>query len=354
MSRRVLIVGYYGFDNSGDDAILKSICDDVANISPSVEIGVLSKNPEKTKKEYEVEAYNRFSLPTVIKAIRKCDVLVMGGGTLIQELSSTKSMYYYLGILQMAKVMGKKIMLYSNGIGPINKSSSKRLTKLVLNQVDLITLRESLSLKLLKELGVNKPELKVTADPVFNLSLEIKETEITDKPYVVVMVRPWKSEKAYVKPIAKVCDYIYETYGKQIVFVPMKYPMDLGISKEIMGEMTNEAILLERLVHEEEMFGMIKNSDLVIAMRLHALIYGAIQNTPMVGIEYDPKIAYYLEEMAMPLAGDIYHLDAHKMTEMVDQIFRQYDHYKTSLSKQVLLMQKKGEMNIKSLEKLLK
>lgn len=354
MSRSVLIVGYYGFGNSGDDAILKSICDDIRSISPSVDIGVLSKNPEETKSEYKVNAYDRFSLPTVFKAIKKCDVLVMGGGTLIQELSSTKSMYYYLGILQMAKVLGKKIMLYSNGIGPINKSSSKRLTKLVLNQVDLITLRESLSLKVLEDLGVSKPELLVTADPVFNLSLDVKKTTITKNPYVVVMVRPWKAEKAYVKPMARVCDYIYETYGKQIVFAPMKYPMDLGMSKEIAGEMHHKAMIIERHVPEEEMFGLIKESDLVIAMRLHALIYGAIQNTPMIGVEYDPKIAYYLEEMAMPLAGDIYHLDSDKMIEMVDHIFKQYETYKTTLSKQVKLMQEKGQMNIKSLEELLK
>jgi len=119
--KKILVSGYYGYQNSGDDAILHSICHDIKQLNIESEITVLSNQPHVTMSEYSVNAVDRFNLKKVIKQIKNCDVLVMGGGTLIQDLTSTRSLYYYLGIIWMAKFYKKKVMLYGNGIGSAAK-----------------------------------------------------------------------------------------------------------------------------------------------------------------------------------------------------------------------------------------
>ncbi len=237
--KNIVVAGYYGYQNSGDDAILHSICNDILQLDIETSITVLSNQPRVTMGEYPVRSVNRFNAKDVLKAVKACDVLVMGGGSLIQDLTSTRSLYYYLGILWFAKFYKKPIMLYGNGIGPIKHWYNKPLTTLTLNGVDIITLREHLSKELLTKLKVTKPLIEITADPVFNLELdptigteELHEIECvpTDKPLVGVLFRSWSHEESYTRRIAKVCDHIIDTYGYHIVFVPLKHPADLIVA----------------------------------------------------------------------------------------------------------------------------
>ena len=71
INKRILISGYYGFDNSGDDAILKAIVKDINEKDNSIEIAVLSNNPIFTEKVYGIKAVNRFKMKDVIKAIKE-------------------------------------------------------------------------------------------------------------------------------------------------------------------------------------------------------------------------------------------------------------------------------------------
>ena len=139
--KKIIVAGYYGYQNSGDDAILHSICYDIRQLDFETSITVLSNQPDITKREYGVNSVNRFDFRQVKKEIKKADVVVMGGGSLIQDLTSTRSLYYYLALLWMAKWYKKEVMLYGNGIGPIKKWYNIPLTRLTLNQVDIITLR---------------------------------------------------------------------------------------------------------------------------------------------------------------------------------------------------------------------
>ena len=167
---KILISGYYGFDNSGDDAILRAIVNDLNNNIENVEITVLSKNPSYTEKVYKINAVNRFNIKAVIETIKSCDLFISGGGSLLQDVTSTRSLLYYISLMRMAKFFNKKVMVYANGVGPINGRMNRIWTRRILNKVDLITLRDEDSRIFLEELKVDNENIYVTADPVFTLN----------------------------------------------------------------------------------------------------------------------------------------------------------------------------------------
>lgn len=327
--KKIVVAGYYGFRNSGDDAILHSICNDILKMDIESRIMVLSSQPEITKGEYPVQSINRFKLFDVIREIKSCDVLVMGGGSLIQDVTSTRSLYYYLGLLWIAKFFKKSTMLYGNGIGPIHHRYNRPMTSLTLNNVNTITLREHVSKEILFQLRVKKPKITVTADPVFNLELqelvntsEIYETEKIpkDKPLVGVLFRSWNYEESYTRKMAKVCDEIISHYGYHVVFIPMTFPGDLKVATEIMKRMTQKASVIQRHYNEEKLISFMGEMHLILSMRLHGLIYGALKHVPVIGFNYDPKVEYYAKELDLPIVEDMQHIHVDKIMKLIDEI----------------------------------
>jgi polysaccharide pyruvyl transferase CsaB len=360
--KKVLVAGYYGYQNSGDDAILHSICNDILELDIETSITVLSNQPQLTMREYPVFSVNRFNLHDVLREIRSCDVLVMGGGSLIQDATSTRSLYYYLFLIWSAKIHNKSVMLYGNGIGPIHHWYNKSVTKYVLNKVDTITLREHLSKEVLNKLGVKKPLIQITADPVFNLEIsrnnayqEIYDSEgiPKDKPLVGVMFRSWMYEDSYTKKMAKICDAIVDKYDYHIVFVPMKYPSDLVVSLEIMKKMKHDATVIENRYNEEKLICLMGDLELILSMRLHALIYGALNNIPMLGFNYDPKVEYYAEELKIKYVKSMRHIRINQVMEQIDEIIKNKEGYKDHLREQAGKLKLHAKENRKYLQDLL-
>ena len=342
----LLIAGYHGFGNCGDEAILLAMTTNIRAMAPDVDITALSYKPEFTKSEYKVNAVQRFNATEVLKTIKHSDIVLSGGGTLLQDGTSTRSLIYYLAIIKMAKLFKKRVMLYANGIGPVNGSLNRRLVKSVVNTVDMITLREKLSEADLRSIGVSKPNIIVTADPAFTLkSIEKEEADRLlseegvprDKQLVGVSVRAWSRAMGgedYLEKIALVCDSLTEK-GKNVVFVPMEYPRDLEVSKKVMAKMHSKAYLLEKRYNPPQIMGIVGSLDLMLSMRLHTLIFAAVKNVPMLGIIYDPKVEYYLKELEMPEAGDVRRelLQSGKITEKALAILDNIASYKATLKK---------------------
>jgi len=311
---KILIVGYHGYGNSGDEAILLAMKNNILRLYPDADIAALSHKPEDTTARYGIKGVKRFNIFSVLREIWRRDVIVMGGGTLIQDGTSARSLYYYLGIIWMAKLLGKRVMLYANGIGPVTRRSGRFWTKRIVNRVDLITLREALSGDELAACGVTKPHTVVTSDPVFTLdgvsraaALDVLRAENipTDKPLVGVSVREWKKAVGFTSQIAALCDTMAETHGVRILLIPMQYPQDLAISGAIAAQMRQPVSILKQKWPPETLLGVMGLLEIVVSMRLHALIYAAVQGVPMLGIVYDPKIQYYLKALDMPCAGDV-------------------------------------------------
>lgn len=360
---RVLISGYFGFGNCGDESILMAITSNLQQLDPNIHITALSNNPQNTRQNYGIEALHAFHPFHVLSGIRKADLILSGGGTLLQDETSTRSLLYYLSIIRIAKLMGKKVMLYSNGIGPLNKSYNRKLVKKIINEVDLITLREELSKKEVDKLGIKKPPIYVTADPVFTLEGISKEQAFTllqeediplDRPLVGVSVRDWKQSHLFLPQIAAICDYIVDHYQVHIVFIPMQYPHDLSMSQEVQKTMKNQAYLLTRQYDSRELLGIVGTMKLILSMRLHTLIFAGIQKVPMVGFAYDPKVDYYLQVLQMPTAGDIFQLEVEKIQAQIGYLFKYYDEEVRKLEKISEDLIKKAKKNDEFLLELLR
>ncbi|MCT4598522.1 MAG: polysaccharide pyruvyl transferase CsaB [Vallitalea sp.] len=352
----IVISGYIGYSNCGDDAILLSICEGIKKLNIEANITALSNNPTLTSKTNNINSVYRFNWREVIKAIKSADIIISGGGSLLQDTTSTRSLLYYLGIIKIAKLYKKKVMLYANGIGPIYKKINRMITKSIVNKVDVITLRDELSYKDLNSIGVSKPNIYVTADPVFNMNIPnndykkiLQDENIPlDKPLVGVLFREWKNLK-YEREIAIVCDNLIVNNNINIVLIPMEYKEDIEISKRIRDEMKNTAYVIDKNLDSNSIMGLIGEMNMIISMRLHALLFAALSSIPMVGVVYDPKVSCYLDKLDMPSAGNIQDLDVNKLNNIIEDIFNNYYGYVEKLDKIKVQMKDKAELNNKYL-----
>lgn len=298
IGKKIIMSGYFGFSNSGDDAILKSIIESFKALDPSLNIRVLSKDPSLTEREYDVKSIDRFNIFNLIKKIKDSDMLISGGGSLLQDKTSSRSIWYYLFIMKLAKRYNKKVFVYSNGVGPINKKFNRKFTSKVLNKVDYITLRDNDSYELIKEIGVTNKNIKVLSDPVFNLKESSDESlcKVFDinKDTVIVSVRSWMNDEKLINELSKFLNNLIDS-GKNIVFMPMQTPRDTVISEKIAKNLSSSKIIDEKYP-VEILMNLMKHSGLVIAMRLHAMIYAIHQNVPFIGISYDPKTDTVLKD----------------------------------------------------------
>lgn len=298
LGKKIIMSGYFGFSNSGDDAILKSIIESFKALDPSLNIKVLSKDPSLTEREYGVSSIDRFNIFNVIKNIDASDMLISGGGSLLQDKTSSRSIWYYLLIMNLAKHYKKKVFVYSNGVGPIKKNINRKFTSKVLNKVDYITLRDIDSYELIKEIGVTNKNIKVLSDPVFNLKESSDESlcKVFDinKDTVIVSVRSWMNDEKLIEELSKFLNHLIEL-GKNIIFMPMQIPRDIVISEKVAKNLSSSKIIDEKYP-VEILMNLMKHSDFVIAMRLHAMIYAIHQNVPFIGISYDPKTDTVLKD----------------------------------------------------------
>lgn len=336
----IMISGYYGFRNSGDDAILTAIINNLRNIQKDIRIVVLSKTPEVTASNYGVDSIDRFNLFKVIGTMKKTRLFVNGGGNLIQDVTSTRSLMYYLTTIYLAKVIGLKVMLYANGIGPVSRRINRYFTSKIINLVDVITLREEASRLELETLGIKKPEIIITADPALGLlpadSEEIqqifaKEGIPLDRPLIGLSVRKWAGYEGYSRIIAQAADYLEEKYNAKLIFIPLHFPSDLSVAEDISSKMKHSPIILRNRYGIDKTLGIIKRMDLILGMRLHALIYAVSLSVPVIGLIYDPKVQGFLEYVNQPSAGNVETLELESLKKLIDEVWSN----KTAISQQL-------------------
>lgn len=337
----VMISGYYGFGNSGDDSILYAMILELKQLRPDVKIVTLSNTPKETAATYGVDAIHRFNIFSIIHRMKNTKLLISGGGSLIQNVTSNKSLAYYLAIICLAKKLNKKIMLYANGIGPISDSVNYKKINRVLNFADLITLREPSSLKELERFGVTHPKILVTADPAFSLfpASEAETDELLNKSgiehgtkYCAIAIRPWKTmTHDFCAQIAEAANYAKSEYGLDSVFLLMQPARDERISKTA-ANAANSAHLLECSMNPAQILGVIGRAEFVIGMRLHTLIYAAKCRTPVIGIAYDPKITAMMNYMGQNLHVPVEDPNPITLCRYIDEIMKNRDEIKTNLA----------------------
>lgn len=353
--KKIVICGYHGFANSGDEALLKAMIDILRKKNPDISVTVLSVHPESTKKLYNVESVYRYNIFKIYRLFKKSDLFIFGGGSLLQDVTSKRSLYYYLTIINLALMTGIKVMLYGNGIGPLNSIKSRTATAKCLNKVDLITLRDDLSDKLLAEIGVNRPPIHITADPAFTLEYNsfpkniriLSEAGLSqDAEYAVIAIREWKSSVPdFTEIIAAYCDRLYAEHGITPLFIPMQYKEDESIALEVISKMKEQGFILNRLLDVDEIFSVIASSKIVIGMRLHTLIYATTLGVPAIALSYDPKVTAFMQSLHQPLCINVDKLTVETLDNVSDKLINELSERRKEIFESLFELKSLAEKN---------
>lgn len=355
----IILSGYYGFSNSGDDAILKMIIGDIRTRKPDAGITILSNKPKEAKKIYGVNSVSRWNIFSICKALKSSRLFISGGGSVIQDVTSTKSLYYYLALITLAKKYKNKVMLYANGIGPVSKASNRKKTRDVLNKADVITLREDDSKAFLEELGVLSPEIRVTCDPAIGLC-DIPTEEAEDilfryklfrEKYVLISLREWKTAPMFEEELKKAVLEMKKTYGLKVVFVPLQHPHDVEINKR-MAKLT-DSVCIERRMSAEMCIALAMKSEFTVSMRLHTLIYSFAAGVPSVGISYDPKIQSVMKYFGEENCVGVLEFTKRSFLAKVQRVVENNALYRDEIKMRAEQLKDKNKINIEYVIKLL-
>jgi polysaccharide pyruvyl transferase CsaB len=332
---RVVICGAYGRNNAGDDAILEGILRELRAIDPDRPVTVVSRNPRQTRRTFGADAVHTFNLFGVWGALRRAALLLSGGGSLIQNVTSNRSLWYYLGVIALSARLGARVLMYGCGVGPLSGGFSRRLTARVLNKhVHTVTLREDSSLRDLERLKVTKPRLVLSADPALVLrpsssvrvdSLLLAQDIPIGGNYIAFSLRRWPGFEARADAFAAAADYAQEKYGLTPLFIPIEKRGDVGASSIVARKVKGEYHLLSRTGPAGDVIGLLGRCRAVVAMRLHALIFASGQGLPLVGVAYDDKVTAFLRYMGQKLYTPFASADAPTLCRLIDQAMAEGD-----------------------------
>ena len=346
----VLISGYYGYKNIGDDSMLKAIIQSLREQKPDVSITVLSKKPFETSSRHGVDSIYRFNILRILWVMKHTRLLISGGGSLLQDVTSTHSYKYYSTIIKWAVKCGAKVMIYANGIGPLISEKNMRDCVEILKKVDKITLRDAQSLETIRKLGVDR-EITVSSDPA--LSLLPADTGIREEvPYFIVSVRKWKNLPAdFVDKIAEVCKKINKKYGILPVLVPMQGWMDNELCKKIANKCNGKLALT--FADAENLIEYIRHSKFVMGMRLHSLIYSLSVNVPVVALSYDPKVDAIIREWGCCSAFDVRNIDTDELIKQIDYVMNEGESLVEKISETTEIMKERNVCDAKEAVRLM-
>ena len=305
----ILISGYYGFDNIGDESILRTLITSLREKIPDCRLTVLSHNPASTREKYGVEAVERMSPGAILRAVRRCDMLISGGGSLLQDVTSSKSIHYYLFIIRLAKLLGKKVFIYSQGIGPIDHAFNRRATARALKKADGIVVRDERSAKLLEQIGLPQERIVITADPVIRMKRPDRKVgrEILARAGIKKdgrltvgwAIREKNRDSTFVREITECIRWLRENYDAESVLIPFHYEEDREVCSVIAERTNGAAKCLSEKYLSEDMLSIIGNMDVLVGVRLHSMIYAAIMGVPIIGVSYDPKCTAFLNSVGL-------------------------------------------------------
>jgi len=359
---RVVISGYYGFHNIGDEAMLHAMLQALREAVPGLEATVLSKDPSYTARQFGVESIPRDELGQIVRVLRKADLFISGGGGLLQDVTGPKSVLYYLGLVALARLLGKPVFFYAQGFGPVNTSLGKKLVRLIANRVDAITVRDPDSKAELVALGVNRPPIEVTADPVLGLNTGLIDLSrgraimtrlgLGGAPVAGISVRPWKNAVDYLGVVARVADDLVAA-GWQVLLVPMHRPMDLVCCREVAARMKNAAFVFEEPADYMDILSLTAGLNLAVGMRLHFLIFSSLFGVPPVGITYDPKVNRFLQSLGLPPGLKVEELNYHALSARVQDILDRREQVKAQLKERLVPLQSEAKKNAEQVAELL-
>ncbi|MBO8142322.1 MAG: polysaccharide pyruvyl transferase CsaB [Firmicutes bacterium] len=330
---KVVIAGYYGFGNAGDEAVLAAMVADLRRECPSVRPVVLSADPRRTARALQVEAVPRLSLAAFRRALKGAALFISGGGTLLQDATGWGSVPYYGGQMLAARRLGVPVLAYAQGIGPLRQSWSRRLAARALAGAAMVTVRDAASLALARELGVHPSRLHLTADPVFSLAFHSTGRGdpspgvhrfldgLPPGPLVGVALRPhpgarrpgpWAGRglsppavlEATALRVAEALRPLLASWGARVLPLPLHGPVDGPVLARLAGSLGRRAVpwpdgLPPQDLSPADWLALFSRLDLCVTMRLHGLIFAACAGVPFVALGIDPKLEAHVAELGL-------------------------------------------------------
>lgn len=290
---KYVISGYIGFDNFGDEAIAKVLTSHLKS-KGAEKITVLSSNPHKTARLYDVYSANYLKF---FKPILESDVLISGGGSLLQDITSLKSLIYYLAVIVFALVFNKKVIIFAQGFTPFKTKLGKFFTKFVLKYCNEIYVRDAKSQEILKYLNI---ESKLVSDPVFAMPVETQN----NKNGIGVQLRSFHTlNEKFLEILA---DEISQKFTKEkIKLFSLQDSLDLPV-------LENFALKLKKRGVESEIFKNLTvekateelaKLEYLISMRFHSSLVAAKAGVKILGINYDIKVLNLAQHIGFPIIG---------------------------------------------------
>ena len=323
----VTVCGAYGRGNAGDEAILKSILQEIREQAPDAPICVVSRNPAETRLTHRVQAIHTFHLPAFARLSRRSRLYLNGGGSLIQDVTSRRSLWFYLYTLRRAHRSGVPVVMYGCGIGPVLHRADRKLAGRVISRnVDVITLRETDSIRELEALGVSGPEIIPAADP--SLTMKPHDASASEgivraagldpaEKYAAFLLRPWPGFDEKAAAFAEAADRLRREDGLTAVFLTVDRGKDLAAARLVRRLMKEPSLLPEEKYSGEELSDLLSYMSAAVSMRLHGLIFAAGRGTPLVGVVYDPKVRAFLRYIGQDRSLDLGEVTADKLVTAV-------------------------------------
>ena len=291
----LLLCGYYGYGNMGDDALLRSAIARARTSFRSLSVGALTRSGRRDEKIFGIRCVGRYNIFSVLSELRKCGYFIFGGGTLLQSSTSLRSLLYYSTVFHLAKLFGARCYLWANGIGELSSPLARSLAKSVLDKCDHIGLRDNLSMKKARELMPN-------CAPVFEADLATRLLPSDESrcayllsrlfggfgdppPFIIVAPRSSDGLGELEKAL-----YRAKKEGYELCFVAMHAVEDRNIALRLCRKFGGCFL---RGIGYSDLLGLISYSKGVYSMRLHTLIAARSAGVPHRAFGSDEKLRGY-------------------------------------------------------------
>ncbi|MGD8401130.1 MAG: polysaccharide pyruvyl transferase family protein [Bacillota bacterium] len=300
---QAVIFGYFGQGNIGDETNLSELINLLREIDPGIYLTVISAAPAITAGEFDVATVGKYDFQAICHVLQTADFLIGGGGALFQDCTSLRSLGYYSFLVLWAKHFKTKVFLYGQGIGPLRSKLGKYLARLALAKIDLITVRDRVSIIALADLNVKIPELYFTAEPLLVKNQVAKQ----------LVTGYWKrarSQKRYkIGLIFQATAIVKKSFWREfIIYLGWDTNVELYLLTldrkdwELNQRLAalHDLEMLDRITSWEGLQAAIGGFDLVLSTRLHGLVAAVIQGVPCYGLAIDPKIDGFCLQWGIP------------------------------------------------------
>lgn len=303
MSEKVILSGYYGFGNGGDEALLLSL---LQMLPASVEPIVLSQTPRQTSERYQVSSCARMDPWGLKQCLGDARALIWGGGSLLQDRTSWRSPLYYLSLMGWAQHFHLTTLAWAQGIGPLQHSWSRWLSRRCLQACTAISVRDESTHRLLDTWEIAHT---MGSDPVWLLQGKPLNDQGVSSPRgsstiaVVLRTHP-QLTPSRLACLAQALQQLQAETDSTILLVPFQWQdpdqsPDIQIAYQIRERLSKKSEVL-LLQDPRQLRGCFDGIRLVITMRYHGLVMAAAAGCRCFGLSYDPKVKGLLQALGMP------------------------------------------------------